>query len=145
VIFEAHEDPDVDSVWLWFQFQNKLIAEERRRVLDTFRPLGDIGAKRAPEPQFVGLAPEEVGDIFDAQRDRLELLAMFDLLATSEAFLRRDFESRTAARKRDSLSRRYRELRKESGHKIRLDEEILAALREEVLIAKALLASIPPL
>lgn len=43
--FEPREDPDVDSVWRWFEFQSGLIREERERILriDTLGGGIDVG------------------------------------------------------------------------------------------------------
>jgi hypothetical protein len=131
--FEPHDDPDIDSVWLWFEFQIALIGEERGRVLRTFPPGSDIvvEADRQHESRFIGLTRREVEDFFDAQRGQLELLTMFELLATTEAILRIEFKARVTARKKDGLSRRFREIHKALGDKIRLDEDILVAMKEE--------------
>jgi hypothetical protein len=59
---------------------------------------------------------------------------MFELLATTEAFLWTEFNARVAARKKDPLSRRFRATREANGEKIRL-ENILEALKEEGIAA----------
>jgi hypothetical protein len=140
--FEPLDDPDIDSVWLWFQFQIALIREERGRVLRMFRPGIAIVAEslRPPELQFVDFTRAEVEEFFDAQRDRLELLTMLELLATTEAALRIEFESRVSARKKDGLSRRFRELRKKHGDKIELNEHILVPLKDEGVAANVIAA-----
>jgi hypothetical protein len=137
-----HDDPDIDSVWRWFEFQLSLVREELARVFRAFPPGGDIlaAAPRARESQFIGLTRGEVEEFFDAQRGRLELLTMFALLATTEAILRLEFNNRVAARRKDSLSKRFREIHKVSGDKIRLDEDILAAMKEEGVAPNAIAA-----
>ena len=117
----------------WFEFQLSLVREELARVLRAFSRGGDIvaAAPRARESQFIGLTRGEVEEFFDAQRGHLELLTMFDLLATTGAILRREFKDRVAARRKDGLSRRFREIHKASGDKLRLDEDILAAMQGE--------------
>ena len=55
---------------------------------------------------------------------------MFELLATTEAILRIEFDARVKGRRKDSLSRRFRDAHKLRGEKIRLDDDILAALKE---------------
>ena len=139
--FESHHDPDIDAVWLWFDFQIALLAEERGQVLRMLSPGGmalALKALRPHEQQFMALTKEEVEDFFDAQRDRLELLTMFDLLSTTEAILRIEFQSRWMARKKDPLSRRFRRIHKARGDKIRLDEDILVPLKEEGMPAKVI-------
>jgi hypothetical protein len=140
--FEPHDDPDIDSVWLWFEFQAALVDEERGRVLRMFAPGGDIvvEASRAHQSRFIGLTRGEVEESFDTQRGRLELLAMFELLATTEAILRIEFKARVAGRKKDGLSKRFREIHKAIGEKIRLDEDILVAMKEEGVAANTIAA-----
>ena len=59
------------------------------------------------------------------------MLTMFELLATTEAILRIDFNIRVADRRKDSLSKRFRAIRKAVGDKIRIDEDILRPMQEE--------------
>lgn len=132
--FEAQGDPDLNSVWIWFEFQIALIAEERQHVLRTLSPASTgsgAEALRPHESRFIGLTRREVEEFFEVQRGQLELLTMFELLATAEAILRIEFNSRVTARKKDGLSRRFREIHKANGDKIRLDEDILGPMRQE--------------
>jgi hypothetical protein len=129
-LFERHDDPDIDSVWTWFEFQNSLLGASRGHVLLMLRS-GDPERLQPHESQFVGLTQTEVEEFFEAQRERLELLIMFDLIATTEAILRSEFSARVEARKKDSLSRRFRGIYQVRADRIRLDEDILGAMREE--------------
>lgn len=140
--FVPHDDPDIDFVWIWFEFQEALVGEERERVLRTLQPDSGtvVEARRAHETRFTGLIRREVEEFFDAQSAELELLTMFELLATTEAILRIDFEDRVTERKKDGLSRRFRRIHKAHGDKIRLDEDILAAMKEEGVAANIIAA-----
>jgi hypothetical protein len=130
--FEPREDPDIDSVWRWFEFQMGLLREERERILriDTLGSGIDLGSLRAHELPLTGFTRGEVEEFFDEQTGHLELLTMLELLATTEAILRIDFKARVRERRKDDLSRRFREAHKLRGDKIRLDGDILAALKE---------------
>ena len=138
--FEAHDDPDINAVWEWFEFQIALIAEERGYILRALAAAAENipGMLRPHQLQFIDLTRGEVEEFFDAQRGHLELLTMFDLLVTTEAILRIEFSSRVAARKKDNLSRRFREINKTAGQKIRLDEDILDPMKEEGMPAVVL-------
>ncbi len=140
--FEPDDDPNIDSVWIWFEFQIALIGESRASVLRHFRPGNDIvkEALRSNESRFIGSTREEVERFFDAQRGELELVTMFEILATTEGSLRVEFDARVAARKKDGLLRRFRELHKTKGAKIRLDNDILGAMREEGIPANVVAA-----
>lgn len=135
-------DPNIDSVWRWFEFQLALIKESRAHVLrsEELRS-GAVAATLLPhEEKFKGYSREEVEEFFDAQRRRLELLTMLELLATTEAILRLEVYSRITLRRKDSLSRRLRRLHKVRGNRIRLDEDILATLKDEGISASAISA-----
>lgn len=140
--FEAHDDPDIGSVWTWFEYQISLIGESRGSVLRGIGSgsNGSEQALRAHEAQFIGFTRREVEEFFDAQRGRLELLTMFEILATTEAVLRIEVRTRVAARRKDPLSRRFRSLYKSRGDRIRLDEDILAAMKEEGVSPRAIAA-----
>jgi hypothetical protein len=131
--FAAHSDPDLAIIWRWFEFQAALIAEERdhlRRLV----PLGlsALSSLREHEHQFILQSWSEVDAYLNSQRAELELLAMFELLATAEAILRIDFDRRATMKRKDPLSRRFRQIRAERTERVRLDEDILEALRSEI-------------
>ena len=130
--FEPREDPDIDSVWRWFEFQLGLIRAEQGRTLRTLASGRETDAEPPDkrDPPYIGLGPAEVEDFFDQQAGYLELVAMFELLATTEAILRIGFKARVEERRKDDLSKRFRAAHKLRGERIRLDEDILAALRE---------------
>ena len=129
-MLERRRDPDLITVWLWFEFQKELIGEELGSVFRSL-PLGSgSGINNPRHERFIGQTRQEVDEFFNRQTAQLELLTMFELLATMEAILRIDFESWVTAKKRDTLSRRFREIRRRR-EKIRLDEDILAAMKAE--------------
>lgn len=140
--FEALGDPDIDIVWTWFEYQAALIAESRASVIRVISSVRK-SAQQAPglhEGRFVGCTPGEVEEFFDGQRGQLELLTMFEILATTEAVLRIEVRSRVTGRKKDPLSRRFRNLHKAKGDRIRLDEDILTAMKDEGVSASAVAA-----
>jgi len=111
--FSSREDPDIDSVWVWFEFQNALIGESLAKILRFTSGVSVLGeALHSHEKQFTGLTRSEIEEFFDAQRSQLELLTMLELLTTTEAVLRIEVKTRVAERKKDPLSRRFRELNK---------------------------------
>jgi hypothetical protein len=120
-------------IWSWYEFQAALIVEERNHLrrlisLDLLAP----SSLREHEHQFILQSPAEVDVYFNSQRAELELLTMFELLTTAEAILRFDFDRRTSMKWKDPLSRRFRDIRTERSDKIRLDEDILEALKSEI-------------
>src|SRR5579885_1136121 len=75
--FQSREDPDIDVVWTWFEFQLALIGESHANVLRGLRSGMTLGVH---EQQFIGFTLDEIEEFFAAQRGQLELLVMFELL-----------------------------------------------------------------
>jgi hypothetical protein len=115
--FEPQGDPDIDSVWTWFEFHIALISQSRSEVLRSIGLGGSRGgeALQPHDGRFVGFTRTEVEEFFETQRGELELLTMFELLATTEAILRIEVKARVTARKKDALSRRFREFARRRG------------------------------
>ena len=135
--FDAHTEPDLSSVLAWAEFQRAALAEAQSEILKSLR------YGHTPSPWFArafrGQTWEEVEAHFQAQRRRLDLLTMFELLAMTEAILRLDLQDRVHTRRKDSLSRRFRELHKVRPRGIRLKEHLLQLMEEEgVVTGKAL-------
>ena len=85
---------------------------------------------RSYDKIFTGQTVQRVEAFFAAQLTELELLTMFEILATTEAILRLDFEERVKNRWRDGVSRKFREIAKK-GSNIRLDDDILETWKAE--------------
>lgn len=115
----------LQTIWSWYEFQRALIGEEKARVLTGLFQVGNIGPSR-----YVGKTQQELEVDFAEQLDELNQLTMFALLAYAEAALRTDFLDRVENRKKDSVSRRFREISKKRGKRIRLEEDILDTWRE---------------
>ena len=132
MIFEPRADPDLAAVWGWFELQEQLIASERRRFRLHFS--GSLSTESL-DPKLVarfrGLDSSVVDECFELQRI-LELLTMLELLTTAEAILRMDFKTRVDRKEKDGLSRRYRKISKARGTKVRLEEDLLEALRPDL-------------
>jgi hypothetical protein len=73
---------------------------------------------------------EELDEFFVEQRRRLDMIVMFELLATTEGVLRIDFQERVDRPEKDPVSRRFGELAKKHGHKIQLDGHILETWKD---------------
>ena len=120
-MFDSENEPDLDSVWNWYEFQTELISDALIAVLRELPASADlVHGSHTRFSRFVGLTRGEVRNAFDAQRSRLDRVTMFELLATSEAILRIECKTRAVARKKDGLSGNCRRIQREMKHKIRL-------------------------
>jgi hypothetical protein len=114
------EQPSLETVWAWYEFQNTLIGEEAVRTLEALRE----GAATT-QPRYFGRTREELLAFFDDQRKELKFSAMLSLLAATEAALRVDYIARVMNKKKDAVSQTFSELYREQRLKVSLEDQIL--------------------
>jgi hypothetical protein len=101
--------------------------ESRTAVDDRELKMLDLIARQLPVPNSIlGMTPKEVTVYFEGMRRELDSVTSLLALAEAEAVLRVDYLTRVQRREKDAVSRIYRELYKEKGASVRLDEDILA-------------------
>jgi hypothetical protein len=126
--FLSGQEPSLFDLWGWYEFQRALIGEEKGRVLDA------LNAALGPATnRYAGKTPAELKDDFAYQQSELDQLMMLGLLTATKASLRVDFVLRVRYRKKDALSREFRNADKATKHrieKIRLEADILDAWRK---------------
>jgi hypothetical protein len=106
------------DIWRWHEFSLRSYAKLESRIL-----AGEI-----IDDEFLLLRPDEARARIDEHRKSLGYLTSLDLITAVEGALREDFAERVRLRKKDDLSRAYRELERQFGKKARL-ESILDALK----------------
>jgi hypothetical protein len=141
-MLQHRRDPNIQSVWLWFEFQEHLVGGALTNIFASFRLRGGPAADGTRfHSSLIGKTLPEVQEFFEKQGEQLELLTMLELLTTTEAILRMDFKRRVAARRKDGLSKRFLEISKRAINdararsvrrpRIRLDDDILEAMTGE--------------
>lgn len=80
---------------------------------------------QAQDSKFVGYSVSEVEQERDQLLEELDKNSAFNVLAALEASFRIDFLQRCYDRRKDPLSRRFRDLEKVRGSKVALEEDIL--------------------
>lgn len=88
------------------------------------------------EHHLLNLSSNEISDLFDRYVAELDKAASLTIVAATEAALRVDFNNRVAQRLKDGASRKFREIRRSRGSRVRLDEDILEAWGEHLRPAK---------
>jgi hypothetical protein len=125
------DEPSVDDVWLWYEFQRAIVGEEKSRVLTTL-----VAGTGLTESRYVGKTREELERDFSFQVEELKSAVGLLMLASAEAAMRVDFIERVGQRKKDAVSRRFREIQKRRKEKIRLEEDILETWVEKTTEAE---------
>jgi hypothetical protein len=94
------------------------------------------------DPKFVGYSIEDVRQELDERLCELDRSAALGVLSALEASFRTDFLWRCYERRKDDLSRRFRELHKLKENRAALEDDILEAWKQHVPTEKALISEI---
>lgn len=124
-VSRSRQERTIHAVWDWYQFQSKILMDERERVLESLRHDAIPSNSR-----FFALTHDEVDIFFEAHRRELDFLVMLSLLASAEAAIRNDFIGRIKERRRDPVSRRFRTISRKHGEKIGLEQHILETWKD---------------
>jgi len=115
---------EAGEVMRWYRDVKEALGHYQRKIIDA------IDAQGAVPIEFSGMTVEEVRAHIDDARGELDQAASLLLLAAAEAALRMDFLGRVHERRRDPVSRAFRELYKSKGHRVALEEELLEVWRD---------------
>ena len=86
----------------------------------------------SPPGRLLDLTSTELNLEFDRAKSELDLHLMVGLLAALEAHFRQDFERRCNFRLKDNLSRKFRTLRSSRKNRVRLEDDIFEAWKDEL-------------
>jgi len=113
-----------------------------RTAGDTKRSISRDGG--VSDPRFRGMTADEVEAVFYQTLEETDRQASLFLVASAEAVLSVDFLRRVKTRKKDPVSREFREIYKntKTRRRLRLDEDILATWAKRVPGAKPSIAEL---
>lgn len=101
--------PSISLIWDLYVVSRGQVWELRAEVLDYLE--GRV-EKTDNMDAYRHLQPDEVRTLFDRYFDEMDKLVVLDLLTALEGHVRADFDGRVHRRKKDILSRSYREIKK---------------------------------
>jgi len=120
-VAETATPPALSFLWDWFrETAIGLRLRESQLVSANFAP-SDL------ERHLVGLTHEELKNLFKRYLRELDEVASLTMIASTEAMLRLDFEQRVSKRRKDKVSREFRDIKRRRGARVRLNEDILEA------------------
>jgi len=111
----------IQAIWDWYQVQSRLSLGKKNELLDALR-----NSRPVPDSIFFAMGMEEIDEFFR----ELDYVAMLDLLAATEATIRLNFLTRVYGRKKDEVSRQFRELYKKQGDRVGLESDILETWKQ---------------
>ncbi|HTV40007.1 MAG TPA: hypothetical protein VMF08_05495 [Candidatus Sulfotelmatobacter sp.] len=94
------------------------------------------------DSKFVGYTIAEIRKERDDRLCEVERSAVFNVLAALEASFRIDYLKRCYQKRKDELSRHFRDVHKRDGNRVHLEECILDAWKQHVSASKALISKI---
>jgi hypothetical protein len=92
--------------------------------------------------RFAGYAPREIGDELAIRLLESEKSSILTMLSALEAVFRIDYLQRCYNRRKDTLSRVFRDLHKIKGSRVGLEDEILGAWKEHTSVPASLIGDI---
>lgn len=89
--------------------------------------------------RFMGYSPQELARELEGHLKELEHTSSLSILSAIEAAFRIDYLQRCYQKKKDDLSREFREIHKTKGSKASLEEDILEKWKEKTSVPKEII------
>jgi hypothetical protein len=107
--FDALQKKTIQEVLEWYEFQVEVLGREKERVI------AELLTSVVPaDSRFFGMSRAEIDDFFDVHRSELDFVVILDLMSAAEAAIRLDYLDRVGKRRKDPVSKHFREIYKEA-------------------------------
>lgn len=103
------------EIWDWFELTKTALDEYRKSIIN----------ETLVVDEFIGMSPSEVNKYFQGAISELVNLTCIDLLSAVEAKFRVDFEQRAKKRRKDPLSKFFRNAYRKYSIRVPLEDIIL--------------------
>ncbi|MBO9570945.1 MAG: hypothetical protein J7497_01855 [Chitinophagaceae bacterium] len=117
----------IEEIESWHQDQYQALTNFKSHQVELA-----LSGNRSLNEKFSELTIDELHSYFDESLEELDYLVSFNLLSAVEAHIRMDFYSKIKDKPRVNITTRYRELYKEKGDMVSLEEDLLRILKEEL-------------
>lgn len=107
---------DIAEIWDWYDTSQRALKGYQDKIRSQ---------TTTDSSKFWGLSLSELDLYFESQNYKLECLTSLGLLSSAEAALRMDYLSRVYEKRKDYLSRDFRDLYRVKERKVLLDDDIL--------------------
>jgi len=114
----SNQNKSIEDILEWYRVTRNSLEENERLI---------VSNQNTILQQFIGLTQQEVEEYFKYAKDELEKLVCLDLLSAIEAALKVDYTIRVERKKKEDISKFFREDYKKTKGKISLDRTILPA------------------
>jgi hypothetical protein len=114
----------LSEIWQWYQHEDKALDDYQAKIIKA-----NVSGVNVPD--FFGMAKDEIIEYFSWQKEELDRLVSLNLIASAEASLRIDYLTRVYERRKDILSREFRNLYKQKGTRASLEDDILKTWKQQ--------------
>ncbi len=114
----SSQELSLSKVWRWYQEMDKALDDYQTEIINTRTEEISVSV-------FFGMAKNEIIEEFTWQKNELDRLVSFNLIASAEASLRIDYLTRVYEKRKDIISREFRTLYKQKETRAALDNDIL--------------------
>ena len=114
----SNQNKSIEDILEWYRVTRNSLDENEKLI---------VSNQNSTIQQFIGLTQQEVEEYFEYAKDELEKLVCLDLLSAIEAALKVDYTIRVEKKKKEDISKFFRNDYKKNKGKISLDGTVLFA------------------
>lgn len=119
MISKVKDNQEITDIIGWFNMYESASYLYKNKIMS------NLSWNYSLPKEFIGSSSEEVEDYFKHSYQELENVTCLILLSAVEAKLRLDYRSRISEKKKDLLSRKFRNIYKKKGMRASLEDDIL--------------------
>ena len=117
----SNQNKSIEDILEWYRVTRNSLDENEKLI---------VSNQNSTIQQFIGLTQQEVEEYFEYAKDELEKLVCLDLLSAIEAALKVDYTIRVEKKKKEEISKFFRNDYKKTKGKISLDGTVLFAWKK---------------
>lgn len=126
---EGFKQVSIEDVWDHYELTRDSLVRRKESIRQNL-----LAGRGSTEPRFLGMHLEEIDEFFDDQLNEIDHRTCLFLVAAAEASLVVDFLHRVKTRKKDKISKDFKDIFKKecekNEKKVRLDKHILDVWRD---------------
>jgi hypothetical protein len=125
-------EKSIEDIWNWYEDQKEALRDFKNKIITSL-----LGSPKTINDKFISLTFDELNDYFDNSFEELEHLVALDLISATEGILRADFFTKVFEKDKSNLGRAFRDIYKQKGKKVSLEEDIIENWKNHVVHSKS--------
>ena len=125
----TYEQVSLEDVWDHYELTRDSLVRRKESIKQNL-----LTGRGSTEPRFLGMSLDDIDEFFNNELNEIDHRTCLFLIAAAEAVLVVDFLNRVGGRKKDTISKNFRNIFKNECEKnpknVRLDKHILYIWRD---------------